>query len=163
MVYNEISEEELLNSRAYWELFSEIEAGEWYVDGDRSHRSWLETKCAHRFGAGAQFYVAYEHAVWVGMFSVVSHSHPKHRGWTEILDLGVVREHRGKGYAQEMLGEAERLARGADHCSLHVETFVEDYPALATYERYGFQKLVERPGVNGASARGQVLFWKMLG
>ncbi|MGB0373226.1 MAG: GNAT family N-acetyltransferase [Opitutales bacterium] len=163
MKFREIDQDALQNTSNLWDLFAEIEAGDWYEDGNPEHRSWLLKKCAHRFGAGAQFYAVYsKEDTWIGLFSIVLHVHPKCQGWAEVLDLGVVEDQRRKGYALKILQYAKQITRDSGLCSLHVETYAEDTAALASYKRFGFERIAERPGVNGPANRGQVLLWKVL-
>ncbi len=69
---------------------------------------------------------------------------PRHLPAWELGYLGVVPEHRGKGYGAVLLRFALRACRehGGEHLSLSVDT--RNTPAVGLYRRFGFIQLQEQ-------------------
>ncbi|KQU76516.1 GCN5 family acetyltransferase [Aminobacter sp. DSM 101952] len=59
-------------------------------------------------------------------------------GWAELKRMWVVPAARGKGLSKAILGDLESRARDAGHSLMRLETGIENYEALALYERTGF-------------------------
>lgn len=55
-----------------------------------------------------------------------------------VHDVVVLDSHRGRGIAEAMLAEVERLARGRGACKLTLEVLSGNTPAVRLYERVGF-------------------------
>lgn len=55
-----------------------------------------------------------------------------------VHDVAVLASHRGRGIAEAMLAEAERIARERGACKLTLEVLSGNGPALRLYQRIGF-------------------------
>ena len=55
-----------------------------------------------------------------------------------VHDVAVLASHRGRGIAEAMLAEAERIARERGACKLTLEVLSGNAPALRLYQRIGF-------------------------
>jgi ribosomal protein S18 acetylase RimI-like enzyme len=142
-------------------LMSEIEAGSWFDLDNRNHVEWLQRKISRRFGGGGRFYGIYlsdKHSL--GLYCLQIEEHPVHQGYAEVLDLGVVEDYRRQGYGMKLMKDAEARAKNTDVCTLYVATYVGDEAAIEFYERCGFQKVAELPGLNGPDDHGQMYMLK---
>lgn len=55
-----------------------------------------------------------------------------------VHDVAVLSSHRGRGIAEAMLAEVERLARERGACKLTLEVLSGNAPAMRLYQRVGF-------------------------
>ena len=56
-----------------------------------------------------------------------------------VHDVAVLASHRGRGIAEAMLVEVERLARERGACKLTLEVLSGNAPAMRLYQRVGFE------------------------
>jgi len=73
-----------------------------------------------------------------------------------IHDLVVLEEHRGKGVAQQLLLEVEKLAKAKKCCKLTLEVLSNNAAAQNAYRKFGFSSYELNPQA------GQALFWQKL-
>jgi len=59
--------------------------------------------------------------------------------YAEITELFVVAEHRGRGVARRLIGEAEALARARGCTSIHVNAWHDNAEAQSTYRSAGYE------------------------
>ncbi len=158
-IITELTEEEIRTD--FLELMSEIEAGSWFSMQNREHVEWLQRKISRRFGCGGRFYGTHLPGKQpLGLYCLLIEDHLVHQGYAEVLDLGVVRDHRRQGHGKQLMQDAEIRARSAGVCSLYVATYAGDEDAIAFYESSGFELIAELPGLNGPDDRGQVYLLK---
>ena len=55
-----------------------------------------------------------------------------------VHDVAVLASHRGRGIAEQMLREAERIARERGAVKLTLEVLSGNTPAMKLYQRFGF-------------------------
>ncbi len=86
-------------------------------------------------------------AAWYRLFSEAQPGYGFVDEQTPELTIAVVPSRRGRGYGAELLTEllAQAKEDGYEAVSLSVEP---DNPALALYERHGFEKVGERGGAS---------------
>jgi GNAT superfamily N-acetyltransferase len=147
----------------FLELMSEIEAGSWFDMQNREHVQWLQCKLARRFGSGGRFYGTRSlDNKPLGLYCLLIEDHLVHQGHAEVLDLGVVAEHRRQGLGKQLMQNAETKAKDAGVCCLYVATYAGDEAAVSFYQHCGFEPVAELPGLNGPDDRGQVYLLKKL-
>ena len=145
-------------------LMSEIEAGSWFDMENPRHVRWLERTISRRIGRGGRFYGTLSHdGRALGLYCLLIEDHPSHEGHAEVLDLGVVEEHRRQGHGARLLQDAECRAKDAGVCCLYVATYAGDAAAIAFYLHCGFTPVATLPGLNGPNERGQIFMQKELG
>ena len=147
----------------FFDLMAEIESGSRFDHENPLHVNWLERKIARRFGSGGRFYGLFaDDDSPMGLYSLLIQDNLFAAGHAEVLDLGIVREYRRQGHALNLLRDAEQKAVAAGMCCLHLQTYAGDDAAVALYRKAGFKPIVEMPGMNGPSDRGQLLLQKNL-
>jgi ribosomal protein S18 acetylase RimI-like enzyme len=62
----------------------------------------------------------------------------KARPLVNVHDVAVLASHRGRGIAEAMMAEVERIARERGACKLTLEVLSGNAPAMRLYERIGF-------------------------
>jgi ribosomal protein S18 acetylase RimI-like enzyme len=67
-----------------------------------------------------------------------------------VHDVAVLASHRGRGIAEAMLGEVERIARELGACKLTLEVLSGNAPAMRLYERVGFAGYQLDPAMGSA-------------
>ncbi len=158
----EITESEVRTD--FLRLMSEIEAGSWFAMENPSHVHWLERTISRRIGRGGRFYGFFgPDRKPLGLYCLLIEDHPSHEGHAEVLDLGVVEDHRRKGYGKRLLQDAESRAMDAGVCCLYVATYAGDSAAIAFYLYCGLTPVATLPGLNGPNHKGQIFMQKELG
>jgi ribosomal protein S18 acetylase RimI-like enzyme len=72
------------------------------------------------------------------------------RPLVNVHDVAVLASHRGRGIAEQMLAEAERLARARGAVKLTLEVLSGNTPAKKLYERIGFAGYQLDPAMGSA-------------
>ncbi len=62
----------------------------------------------------------------------------KARPLVNVHDVAVLASHRGRGIAEAMMAEVERIARERGACKLTLEVLSGNAPAMRLYQRIGF-------------------------
>ena len=66
-------------------------------------------------------------------------------GQADMMNVAVAPEYRRQGIAQSLVMELERRLREKDTYQLTLEVRVSNAPAIALYEKLGFQQVGKRP------------------
>ena len=150
--------------RDFLPLMSEVEAGSWFDMANTAHVEWLRQRVSRRIGRGGQFYALYSpDQLPLGLYCLLIENHPVFPGHAEILDVGILKEHRRQGHGKRLVEDATRRAAAAGTCCIYVSTYAGDTDAIAFYTHAGFRQVAELPGLNGPVDRGQVFMMKELG
>ena len=145
-------------------LMSEVEAGSWFDMDNPRHIQWLERRISRSIGRGGKFYGTYcPDGGPLGIYCLLIEDHPARKGHAEVLDLGVVEDHRRQGHGERLLQDAERRARTAGVCCTYLSTYAGDDAAIAFYRHCGFTPVATLPGFNGPNDKGQIFMQKEMG
>jgi RimJ/RimL family protein N-acetyltransferase len=111
-----------------------ITAGEWRSSSDE--RRYLKAIRRHQ---DAAVFVAEENGGVVGRLSVARDAHPASE---HVADLGlmVARGHRRRGIGLALMEAAEDWARTVGVRKLELHVFPHNTPAIALYEKLGYQR-----------------------
>ena len=161
----EISSAEL--RRDFFSLLGELEAGPSFDQTIPSHASWLDRRVAARELLGARTLAAYTSAgEGIGFIAFLLDQGPPglvsfgHK--VEILDLGLLPQHRGHGVGARLLASAEEHARNGKFYCLVVATYARQHRAIAFYLREGFVPVATVPDVHGPNDEGMAYLRKLL-
>ena len=102
----------------------------------RDERSYIRALQRH---PDAALFVAESAGALVGRLSVMRDPHPASM---HVADLGlmVAAAHRRRGVGSALMSAAEDWARGAGVTKLELHVFPHNAPALALYERLGYER-----------------------
>lgn len=103
--------------------------------------SFAKANLVRELAARAQAYsvLAFDGAQPVGLVNCIEgFSTFACRPLVNVHDVAVVASHRGRGVAQEMLREAERIARERGAVKMTLEVLSGNVPAMKLYQRIGF-------------------------
>ena len=156
----EISQSEF---EPFVELMGEVECGTEFDPANPEHDAWIREAISHRYGAGARFYALYEDDAPAAVAGFVIEKILTTK-WSrcELLDIGVIKKHRRKGYGTVLLAFVEDQARAAGCWSLHLKTYSADYEAVAFYMRNGYAVVGNVESTNGPDDFGDVWLAKVL-
>jgi GNAT superfamily N-acetyltransferase len=161
----EMKEEEFL--RHFFVLMAELECGRHFKHDDPKHVEWLRRTINLRFLQGARFYAYFlEEQLPIGFISILLDEGPEgihcfgHKA--EILDFGVLPEHRDKGYGTELLQYAERAVHDRGATVLYVATYAKQHRAISFYGKNGLIPVAALPDVHGPDDEGMVYLRKRL-
>jgi L-phenylalanine/L-methionine N-acetyltransferase len=115
--------------------------GEWRSVGEE--RRYL--KAVRRYAHAAVFVAERDDGVLVGRLSVARDAHPAS---AHVADLGlmVAADARRQGVGWRLLDAAVEWARGAGVRKLELHVFPWNEPAIALYEKFGFEREGYRKG-----------------
>lgn len=74
----------------------------------------------------------------------------KCRPLVNVHDVAVLTSHRGRGIAEAMMAEVERIARERGACKLTLEVLSGNAPAMRLYQRIGFAGYQLDPAMGSA-------------
>lgn len=74
----------------------------------------------------------------------------KARPLVNVHDVAVLASHRGRGIAEAMMAEVERMARERGACKLTLEVLSGNAPAMRLYQRIGFAGYQLDPAMGSA-------------
>jgi GNAT superfamily N-acetyltransferase len=151
----------------FFALLGEVEAGRIFDGSNADHVVWLERLIAARELLGARTFADYDDAGEpIGFITVLFGQGPpggiayEHR--VEILDLGLVASHRGRGVGARLLAHAEDEARTGKFTCIFVATYAGERRAVAFYLREGYVPVATLPDVHGPGDEGMVYLRKRL-
>jgi len=150
----------------FFDLAAEVECGDRFDCGCAAHVRWLEDRITLRFASGARFFASYLDGTPVGFTAI--HVEPKMDGvpftgqYSEVVAIGVLREHRRSGHGSRLLEHSERHARDQGAYCLYVATYAGSLDTIRFYEKNGFMPVATLPDVHGPVAEGRVYLRKLL-
>jgi GNAT superfamily N-acetyltransferase len=153
-------------TREFFDLMAEVECGEHFDPGRADHVQWLHDRIALRFACGARFFASYLDSAPLGFTAV--QVEPAMAGvsftgqYSEIVAIGVRREHRRRGHGSRLIEHSTRFAREQGAYCLYVTTYAGAHDVIAFYERNGFGAVATLPDVHGPRAMGRVYLRRLL-
>jgi ribosomal protein S18 acetylase RimI-like enzyme len=164
MVFKEIYEE---NFEKFYPLMAEIEGGNQFEIKNEKHMEWLIRKIHSRFITGAKFFEIYDDKLGsIGMVGIlidpplegVSYLGQK----SEILDIAIFKNYRGKGYGSKLLSYIEDLIKEYDSYCIYVCTYACNHKAISFYGKNGYVPVAMLPDVNGPGDEGALYMRKII-
>jgi GNAT superfamily N-acetyltransferase len=145
------------------ELMGQIEVGSQFDGSDPELAGWVRDKIRRRCGSGARFYAMYDDGEPVGIAGLVIEKIPCTK-WSrcELVDIGIYKEHRRKGYGSKLLGFAEEQARAAGCWAVHLLAYSADRDAIAFYLANGYAVVGAVADTNGPEEDGDAWLRKVL-
>lgn len=158
--FREIAETEF---EPFLELMAEIEYGPEFDFGTPEHVETLKETIHRRYGAGTQFYALYEDERPVGIVGIEIEK-MLYSKWSraQIMDIGVLKQHRRSGYGSKLLEFTEGLARDAGCWALHLLTYAGAWQVIAFYGSNDYAPVGTVADTNGPDDEGDIWMRKIL-
>ncbi len=160
----EIHEPEFLD--VFFDLMAEVECGRHFDGSKESHVQWLRRRVAVHYFRGTRFFALEEDGTPIGFAAVLVEppldGAPCFAQYSELLDIGLLPEHRGKGHGRRLLAHAEVFARESDAYCLYMATYARNHDRVAFYGKSGFTPVATLPDVFGPGDEGRIYMRKIL-
>jgi ribosomal protein S18 acetylase RimI-like enzyme len=161
----EISQDEVF--KHFYRLAAEVECGNHFDFSNPRHEEWLRRKIAIYFYSGAKFFALFlEEGTPLGYAALLIEDKLEDAAYSgqtsELLEIGVLGEFRGKGYGKILLDHAEGLSKERDAYCMYIKTWAKDYKVIAFYGRCGFVPVATLPDVYGPGDEGDIYMRKII-
>jgi ribosomal protein S18 acetylase RimI-like enzyme len=161
----DIAQEELF--QYFYRLAAEVDCGNHFDFSNPQHDKWLRKHIALDYYRGARFFAIFlEDSSPVGYGSLLIDEKLEGVALTgqksELLDIGVLDEFRGKGYGKKLLSHAESVSRESGVYCMYIKTYAKDYKVVAFYGSSGFVPVATLPDVYGPGDEGDIYMRKIL-
>jgi len=159
----EIQEDEFA---PFFELMAEVECGKHFDFNNRNHIKWLKKRISIHFFQGTKFFGYFtEDNSPMGFAALLIDEGPEGVSCfgqkCELLDIGVIPQHRGKGIGSELLKYVEEYAEKLGVYCMYMSTYARDYDVIAFYGKNGFVPVATLPDVHGPNDEGIVFMRKL--
>lgn len=147
----------------FLELMAEIEYGDHFDFSNPEHVETLWETIRRRYGAGTRFYALYDDDVPVGIMGIEIEK-MLYTEWSraQLMDIGVLKQHRRGGYGSKLLQYAEQLARDAGCWALHLLTYAGAWQVIAFYGHNDYAPVGCVADTNGPDDEGDIWMRKIL-
>lgn len=159
-MFKELKENEIND---FFELIGEIECGDHIDYKNQIHVSWLQKKIKSNFARGVKYFCFSENNIKVGLASLLLND--RLDGViisAEIVEIGVLKEYRDKGYGTKLLKEIEKYCQSKKIYTLGAFTYAKDYKVISYYGKNGLTPVAIIPDLNGPNDEGQIYMRKIL-
>lgn len=127
------------------------------MGGGKPLSGWVQNNLASELSKrdDALILLAFDNKKALGLLTAFEGFSTFHcRPLLNIHDIIVTPDYRGQGIAQQLLSEAEHIARQRDYCKLTLEVLAGNSVAQGAYRKFGFR------GYELDPTMGQALFWE---
>jgi len=165
MVIKELSNKEF--NDIFFKLIAEAECGKHFDINNSNHIAWMKNRINVHFLRGVKFFAYFmKDGTPVGFAALlieeglegVSCSSQK----SELLDIAIFPDFRGKGYGSELLNYTEEHSRQSMVYCMYISTYAKKYDVIAFYGKNGFVPVATLPDVHGPNDEGLVYMRKIL-
>jgi GNAT superfamily N-acetyltransferase len=150
----------------FYELMGEVEYS-LYNMGNKKHLEWLEKRIDRLYYSGAKFFGGFDEVGSpVGIITILIDEAPEgiNDGFNscEVIEMGVIKGIRNKGYGSQLLKHAEKYAKGKSVYCMYMHTYAGDYDVIAFYGKNGFVPVGMLPDVYGPKNEGMIYLRKVI-
>jgi ribosomal protein S18 acetylase RimI-like enzyme len=152
----------------FFDLMGEVEAGRFFKRDNPAHVEWLKAKVAAHIARGAKFFGLYlDDNTPAGFYALLTEDPVEGIPWvgrrSELLDIAVMPQFRGKRYGTELLchAEEEAAARGAQCVDLSATAFDPRVIQFYLANGYGFRAVFNE--TYGPNSWSDIWMRKLLG
>jgi GNAT superfamily N-acetyltransferase len=159
-MFKQISEDEV---KEFFELIGEIECGS-HIDFENNiHVNWLNKKIKSNINNGVEYFSFIENGQKAGVAGILLNRRLNGECVSaEIMEIGILKEHRDKGYGTKLLKEIEKYCKEQKVYVLGAFTYAGDYTTISYYGKNGLTPVAVIPDINGPDNEGQVYMRKIL-
>jgi len=159
----QIDKKELLNS--FYDLVAEVEFTDNFDKSNKSHVDLLNRYIDRNINNGAEIFGYYEENSGrpIGFVTSVIYRH-LHTSYSEceILEIGVIKELRNKGYGNRLLQFIEEHHNKENIYCVLVKTYAADFRVIHFYGKNGYTPIAVIPDTQGPDSEGTIVMRKRL-
>lgn len=160
----EIDQAEL--EKHFFPLVALVEAGNHFSFSNPQHKAWLKRRIQEHVVRGTRYFAVFDEKDRpIGFAGVLVPERPEGVPFgrsTELLEIGVFEEYRGRGYGKMLLEHAEELSRESGAYCMYIATYARDSRNIAFYGHHGYIPVATLPDVNGPGDDGNVYMRKII-
>ncbi len=151
----------------FYPLLAEIEVGSLFNPDNESHLKWLKNRITVRYGSGTEFFAMYstENEI-IGIAGVQTEETLDGIEYlgrkSELMDIVIAEEYRGKGYGSKLLKYCEDYAKEKGAYCFYAATSAFDYKAITFYGKNGLVPIATLSDINGPNEDGALYMRKVL-
>lgn len=146
---------------SFMKLLGEIECGDHYSEFNTVHIEWLKQKIEAHLSNGTKYYgCRSDQGEVLGIVGLQIESKIFTNGTAEIVDIGIVAEHRRSGLGSKLLNYAVELLKPSGIPTVFARTYAADTDTITFYGRNGFYPVAVIPETNGLEDEGTIVMRK---
>lgn len=151
---------------SFYELIGEIEYT-LFSTKNENHINWLKKRIDRLYYNGAEFLGAFnEKNDMLGIIAILVDVLPEgiNDGYNscEVIEMGVNKDFRHKGYGSQLLTYAENYAKNQNVYCMYMHTYAGDYDVIAFYGKNGFVPVGIIPDIYGPKNEGMLYMRKII-
>lgn len=156
-----IDKNELLNS--FFNLVAEVEFGNHFDKGNTEHIDLLNDVVAKHVSNGCEIFGYYEEVNKpIGFITTVVNKRLYNMTECEVLEIGVIKELRSKGYGGRLLEFIEKYHNKENIYCIYMKTYAADYEVIHFYGKNGYVPVSVIPDTQGPGDEGTIVMRKRL-
>jgi len=158
----QIDKNELLNS--LFDLVAEVEFGNHFDKNNTGHIDLLKDNLDRDISSGAEIFGYYEEEANkpIGFITTVVKERLYHITECEVLEIGVIKELRNKGYGSRLLQFIEEHHNKENIYCVLVKTYAADFRVIHFYGKNGYVPVSVIPDTQGPGDEGTIVMRKRL-
>jgi len=158
-----IDKNELLNS--FFDLVTEVEFGDHFDKRIPEHVALLDNVVRKHVACGCEIFGCYEEESNspIGFITTVVYNHlHTDKAECEVLELGVVKEFRRKGFGSRLLEYNEKYRDKEKIYCILIKTFSGSFDTIYFYGKNGYVPVSVIPDTQGPGSEGTIVMRKRL-
>ena len=158
----QIDKNELLD--LFFDLVAEVEFGNHFEKSNPEYIKLLKDTVNKHIGNGAEIFGYYEDEgnKPIGFVTTVVGKRLRTMTECEVLEIGVVRELRSRGYGSKLLEFVEKYYDKKNIYCILVRTYAADFEAIHFYGKNGYAPISVIPDTQGPGDEGTIVMRKRL-
>jgi GNAT superfamily N-acetyltransferase len=150
----------------FYELMGEVEYSLFSTKNEK-HIKWLKKRIDRLYYSGADFFGGFNDVGQpLGIITILIDEAPEgiNDGYNscEVIEMGISKEARNKGYGSLLLNYAEEYAKSQNVYCMYMHTYAADYDVIAFYGKNGFVPVSMLPDVYGPKNEGMLYLRKVI-
>ncbi|MDZ5253651.1 GNAT family N-acetyltransferase [Clostridium sp. LIBA-8841] len=151
---------------SFYELIGEVEYSLFSTENEE-HMNWLKKKIDRFYYSGAEFFGAFnDNNEILGIITILIDKPPQgiNNGYNscEVIEMGINKEVRNKGYGSKLLNYAENYAKEQNIYCMYMHTYAGDHDVIAFYGKNGFVPVGIIPDIYGPKNEGMLYMRKVI-
>lgn len=151
----------------FYDLMAEVECGNHFNADNPDHIKWLKKRISIYYYRGTRFFAMFdETGIPLGVCGVLIEEGAEgvncQAQKSELVAIGISKEHRRKGLGSVLLKYAEDFSKNAGVYCMFMSTYAAAYNVIAYYGKNGYTPVATLPDIHGPGNEGMVYMRKIL-